>query len=655
MLEDRRGALWIGSSAGLDRWIPAADRFTAPQVTRFRRGDESGFEAESVAAILEDRRGTIWVATIGGGLIAFSAEEAARPQPRFVSHQPNRDDPTSIASDAVLSLMEDSSGNLWVGTYRGLHRVLNPASLPSSFKRYQHDRENPRTLSADSVEAIAEDTNGMLWVGTYSGLNRFDPRTAAVTRYMPDARRRGSMTHEFIYDIHVDRKGRVWIATWGGGLCLFEPGSQTFRNWGTREGLPGETIRDVAEGGDGAIWLATTRGLASLNVESDRIGVLTVRDGLHTDDLFSLAWSGDGRLLAGGAGGLTSFDPQSLIIDRDPPPVVLTGFRLLNERVPIGGESVLSESITLLSKLVLRHHDYLFAIDFAALTFSRPEKARYAYRLENLHGEWISVDATGRRAVFSNVPPGDYVFRVRAANADGVWNERGATVALSVLPPWWQTWWARSAALLLLIAAAAAIPLIRLKRQRAISAMLELKVAERTADLEEANRQLDAASRTDPLTQLPNRRHFTESAEEQLTIHRRYGRPFCIALCDVDHFKSVNDTWGHDAGDAVLKTVASVLRRSVRESDLVARWGGEEFIVLLPECSVGDAARVAEIMRRSIADTPVDLGETVIRVSMTIGVSEAAEGMTLDRLAARADAALYEGKRSGRNRVVLAA
>jgi diguanylate cyclase (GGDEF)-like protein len=643
LLEDRRGTLWIGSSRGLDRVVRGADRFTPDRVTSFRRGDRSGFAGESVSAVLEDRAGTIWIATIGGGLLALYPSEAAGDSPRFFSHRRVEGDAGTLASDAVLSLLEDRQGTLWVGTYRGLHAARTPGSLPVRFVRYQHERGNPETLSADTIEAIAEDSDGMLWVGTYSGLNRLDPVTGRATRFVPNPLRKGSLSHEFVYDVHVDREGRIWAATWGGGLCRYEPQSQTFTKWGTREGLPSETVHEITEDGDGNLWIATPRGLSRLDASRGRMFTLTEARGLHFDHMSALAWDDSGAMLAGGRGGVTAFDPRMLTIDRTPPPVVLTAFRIGNERVRVGGDGV-----------TLEHHHYLFSFDFAALTFSRSQDVRYAYKLEGLHDRWIEAASGERSAVFNSVPPGSYVFRVRAANADGVWNEEGASMPITILPPWWLTWWARSLALLLLIAVVVSWPLIRLKRQREISAMLETKVTERTAELAEANVRLEQASRTDPLTGLPNRRHFLQRADEQLALYRRYGRPFAIALADVDNFKSVNDRWGHDAGDIVLKSVSETFRRNIRESDMVARWGGEEFIILLPECDGDGATHVVEKVRAAVEQHAVPIGDTTLSISITVGVAIIAPDSTIDHLSSRADAALYQGKRSGKNRVVFA-
>ncbi|HEV7242362.1 MAG TPA: two-component regulator propeller domain-containing protein [Thermoanaerobaculia bacterium] len=639
-IEDRRGVLWLATSKGLDRVVRSGDRFVADTVTHFTRDNDTGFAGESASALLEDRNGTIWIGTLGGGLLAISADEALQPRPKFQRFMPDPANPASLASDAVLSLMEDARGTLWVGTYRGLHHALPGGG----FARYRNDRNDDATLSADSIESLAEGRDGTIWVGTYRGLNAFNPNTGRAKRYLPDPLRPRSLPHEFIDDVHVDRNGDLWVATWGGGLARLRKGSEEFDLFGTREGLPSESIEQIAEDESGVLWIATSRGLARFDPRRNAIRVFGARDGLYDDSLNSVSWRRDGSLMIGGGGSLTMFDPRRLGRDDARPPVVLTGLQVLNEPVAIGA-GILSKAVGFTEAITLGPRHYTFAVDFAALTYRNPEKLRYAYRLEAFDRDWIP--ANDRRAAFSNVPPGRYVLRVRAANADGVWSDRPTSMQVTILPPWWKTWWARLAAALLLAGAIVSWPLLRLARERRLSSLLETKVHERTAQLEEANRKLDEASRTDLLTGLPNRRHFLEKADEHLASFRRNGRAFAIALADVDNFKSVNDTRGHDMGDAVLRSVAALFREAVRETDLVARWGGEEFIFLLPETDDRGAIAVAEKARAAVAN-----GNTPLPITVTIGVASIAPDLPLEQCSIRADAALYEGKRSGKNKVV---
>lgn len=186
----------------------------------------------------------------------------------------------------------------------------------------------------------------------------------------------------------------------------------------------------------------------------------------------------------------------------------------------------------------------------------------------------------------------------------------------------------------------------------ALRGELERRVEERTLALQEANARLAVASRTDALTGLPNRRGFVEASEAELERFRRSGRPFTIVLADVDHFKAVNDRFGHATGDEALRAVASAIRANLRAQDVVARWGGEEFILLLPETAEAGGVRAAEFVREQVAASRIALADESLQMTLSLGVSEHRAERTLDATLAAADRALYRAKESGRNRVL---
>jgi diguanylate cyclase (GGDEF)-like protein len=225
-------------------------------------------------------------------------------------------------------------------------------------------------------------------------------------------------------------------------------------------------------------------------------------------------------------------------------------------------------------------------------------------------------------------------------------------LAVDVEPAFYQTFWLRSLAGVLVLLAFYALYLVRVGQLHARSRMLETLVHERTASLAAANTELAQLARTDTLTRLPNRRAFLEAADAERQRMQRSGCPLTIVLGDIDRFKRINDTHGHDAGDAVLRAVASLLRESIRAQDTVARWGGEEVIFLLPETDA-EAARIAvEKWRRAVEAVEVPVNEAVLRVTMTFGISRFHPGEAIEQCINRADAALYAGKNAGRNQVV---
>jgi diguanylate cyclase (GGDEF)-like protein len=289
-------------------------------------------------------------------------------------------------------------------------------------------------------------------------------------------------------------------------------------------------------------------------------------------------------------------------------------------------------------------------VEFSALDYSAPERNRYAYRLDGFDSAWIDTEASHRVAAYTNLPPGDYTLRLRGSNRDGVWSESVLSVPINVLPAWYQTATFRVALALAAIALVAGLVQGRTLYLRRNQRDLEQQVVERTAELRESQRQLEQIAYFDTLTALPNRRMFTEEFRELIMLARLQNQRFALLLIDLDRFKQINDSLGHDAGDALLIEAAIRLQAPVRKSDCVARLGGDEFGVLVAQ---NPAATDIENICHRIIDSfvmTVPINGVEVRSSASIGVAVFPDhGATLDSLYKSADVALYEAKRAGGN------
>ena len=330
-------------------------------------------------------------------------------------------------------------------------------------------------------------------------------------------------------------------------------------------------------------------------------------------------------------------------------------------------------------------------IRFAALTYSAPERVQFRYRLEGFDTSWRQADGRSRTtASYTNLPPGHYKFVAIAANNDGVWNSTGISVSFDLAPHYYQTRWFTALCILLAVMAVVVIVHLRSSQMTARARQLEAIVDERTGELTHAseklsdahevltsqneelqsmheelmaqneellhsrtllaeqNEQLEKLATTDGLTGLKNRRTFQEKLEAEFKYSDRYESPLALALLDVDKFKSYNDTFGHLAGDAVLKQVAAILAGCARETDFVARYGGEEFVIILPQTELADAIEVCDRLRAAIENGGWDQRA----VTASFGVANITQGAsTPSELIANADEALYLSKETGRNRV----
>jgi diguanylate cyclase (GGDEF)-like protein len=407
-----------------------------------------------------------------------------------------------------------------------------------------------------------------------------------------------------------------------------------------------------------------------------------VSDGLqsHVFNSGSSFKNKDGELFFGGVAGFNSFYPYEIKDDIQRPTVVITDMRLLNKPVkvtPISSEKVNMELVTDLSlenkstfslekvihsieEITLTYKDNIVSFEFAALHFSNPKKNQYAYQLVGWDKEWVTNDYKNRRATYTNLPDGDYIFKVKASNADGYWNEEGTSLHIMVLPPPWKTWWAYTLYGLFLLSLVVAF--IRSQREkvlfeRNLNVQLEDKVAERTAELEKV-------SLTDQLTGAHNRRFLDKFIDKEIAqINRAYFErkektlpKIGFIMLDMDHFKQVNDVYGHDAGDKVLVQLVEVITDTCRQSDRVVRWGGEEFVVVANTINLEEMQNLAERIRSNIETYSFDIGNgKSLNKTCSIGISiypfveKSHDTFSWEQTLNFADVALYAAKNNGRN------
>lgn len=436
----RAGIVWAATGNGLERLNPEAKQFT-----HFRTNPHTGrsFGATQVADVFEDSRGFIWFVPDGSGVNTY---DPSTGQFTFYPYDPN--DPSSPRPATVSSISEDSHGFVWIATFGAGAMKFDPAS--ERFTVYQHDPQNPNSLMHDQMGKIYETSDGLLWMTTGAGVSKFDPVNERFTHY----RMNDGLPTVDIIGVVEDDQGYIWFGTFGGGLSRFDPRTETFRNYDESDG--------VQPGG------AFLRG--SLKSRS-------------------------GKLYFTGNNGVNAFDPKLLSDNPVAPPVVLTGFSLFNSPVPIGGEdALLAQSITDTETLTLSYDQSVFSFEFAALNYRHPKKNQFAYMLQGFDQDWNSVDSSRRFATYTNLDPGSYTFRVKASNNDGVWNEEGTSLTITVTPPWWQTFWFRG--MLGVLVSGAIVGAFVVQRQSALrrERHLETQVAERTHELKLAKNTAEAAN-----------------------------------------------------------------------------------------------------------------------------------------------------------------
>lgn len=490
LFEDRNGTVWIGNDRTLNRWDRSANTW---RIFRHDPADPSSISNGSVTATQQDPDGTLWFGTYGGGLNRLDPNTN-----RFKAYKASPHEPHTLSDDIVRSLYRDASGVLWAGGWNnGLNRFDRATE---TFQQFRHDPAKPTSLGGGSVTDIYEDRANTLWVATEGGgLNRFDPATETFQRYRNDPKNLTSLPDDAVRVLHEDQAGRFWVGT-AGGLCAFDRTAGTCTAVYTRkEGLPNDTIQGILEDAQGQLWISTNNGLARFNPQTKTFRNYDVLDGLQSNEfnVFTAFHKSPrtGEMYFGGINGFNVFDPGRIQDDPFVPPVVLTDFRLFGKSVPVGGgDPVLTKNINRTEALTLPPFQNSLSFEFSALSYVTPAKNRYRYRLEGFDTDWREVDSNERLAVYTGLPSGQYLFRVLGSNGDGVWNDQGTSLKVTITPPWWATWWFFCLVLALLLGLAFGADRLRVMRLRQYSQKLEREVTERTAELAEKNKELEAFS-----------------------------------------------------------------------------------------------------------------------------------------------------------------
>ena len=660
VFRDRAGVLWVGTwGEGIARHDPRTRAFRA---LRFSPSRADGLTHAAAVRALEMRDGTIWVGTNGSGIDVLD-----RDLRRVGEFRAN-----ALTDGAITCLAESADGTRWVATLNGMLHRLRPGAaafehvplkdLPGGPIRtiaFTRDgmlwagaaegmvRVDPRTMqtrvfkrwpgagsSSPAIESIVVANEGTLWIGTDNGLYSFDPRSEASVRFAKSA---NGLPDNWVPDLMLARDGRLWVGTAAGASVMTSPG----RFERVISGVPAEAL---IEDERGQVWIGPR---LRVDPKTRAVRELGPSDGVAFRNFFiaSRAKLRDGRLLFGSPEGLLIVDPRALAAQAEIGPIVATALRV--EGKPRPGAAVLRS-------LTLSPTQRAFTLDFSALAFGAAQRQTYRYRLDGLDRDWTVAGPSQHSLTISRIPPGHYTLRVGVTNRDGSWSARELRLPVRVEPAFWQTSWFR----VLMIAAIAALLYLayrlRVRQLRARERRLEHLVAQRTSELETAYAKIEEASLTDPLTQLRNRRFLEQTINADLELAARGHGDLIVLLVDLDHFKSVNDTYGHAAGDAVLVELAELLRQTFRASDSVVRSGGEEFLIVIRFVDRGEAFALAEKLRRAVEAHAFVLPDgTLLRRTCSIGFAAwPSNGNSWEQTVDLADAALYAAKRGGRNAVV---
>ncbi|MBC3791773.1 hybrid sensor histidine kinase/response regulator transcription factor [Spirosoma utsteinense] len=434
--EDKKGNLWIGSNGGgLSYFDRASNRFIPSAAFARAAGPNS-----VIVSMLIDHEQTLWVGTYMGGLYAIRGD-------KVTAYKHDEANPASIASNNIWEIYEDRQQNLWIGTLEsGLDRFDRRQN-----RFYHYRTTDGKSIHSDYISSILEDQAGNLWIGTAYGIDVLDGQSGRFRQYVNYNQDPNGLSNNNINTLLEDSRGTIWVGT-NEGLNRFDQATGTFRALRQEDGLPDNTILTLVEDASHTLWLGTPSGLSQLIIRKNKAGqdTFTSKNYDESDGLPGRAFNDNaayktsrGELVFGGASGFTIFRPETFRADAPRPTVVLTDLQIFNHSVRPGqevdGSVALNQSITKTPGITLTHQQNVFSIEFAALNFVHPEKSRYQYKLEGFNDDWLTADSRVRKATFTNLNPGDYVFRVRVADNDRGWNQDGSQLTIHILPPFWKS------------------------------------------------------------------------------------------------------------------------------------------------------------------------------------------------------------------------
>ena len=659
IFEDRESSIWVGTNSGLVRFRSApfksyeradgiSDDFvrgltlyeqggvlvaTSQGVSILQNEDVLPFllgsvlDTESFLSVEQDAQGGIWLGTISNGVFHLQGND--------IQHLTEAE---GLPDLDIRSIEAARDGGMWFGTAMGLVHIEND--------QYR-DFYQRNGLAGDFVMAVHEDRDGTIWVGTGRGVSRITE--PAPGEFEIDNFSLESLKHvRYVFGFYERAESNeMWMAT-DRGLLRYDYETEQLGHVDKESGLPFDKYFEVVEDHHGFFWLSSNRGIVRIPYEqATRIANgeavhLTVEIFGESDGMASAQANGgagpaalvepSGRIVFATSRGVATVNPNRINdLDEVKPPVVI-------EAVSVDGADVNWKE-----QLSFPPGTRRVSFEFAGLGYIMPQRIQYRTQLVGFDEDWVER-GTQAFAEYTNLKPGDYEFRVKAnyPNSEAAWDE--TSVAFTLQPAFWQMrmFWVMVALTLVLIMFG--VYRWRVGELSRSQARLKEQVREKTQELERLAME-------DLLTGLPNRRALDKRLKHEFNRAKRYDSPLSLAILDVDFFKQVNDQYSHDVGDQALKKLAKILTGFGREVDIVGRWGGEEFVILLPDTPIDDAIAVSERLRKTVENTDCSDIAPNLKMTVSIGLATSRQVETPERLLSVADAALYEAKQTGRNRV----
>jgi len=470
--EDQQGFIWIATDGGgLNKLDPQSGKF------EYFNSENSNLNSDAMLTVYIDSQNDVWIGTWTGGVSLFN-----RRTKSFLTFSSQN---SNLSNNNVLDIVEGRYGNLWFATQEGLNKFNRK---DKSFITYT---DNNSDLINKYVEVVKVDHYGNILMGTVGGFVVFNPETERFENYTHDPENNNTISNNFITSIYEEDSTTIWIGT-SNGLNRIDRKTEIITRYMKTDGLPNNLIFGMEKDNKGFLWISTNGGISRFNLITESFKNYTKEDGLQGNTFIKKSHykSRDGKLYFGGVNGFNVFDTEDIEDNKNIPWVVITDFRIFNKNVSIGSEdSPLKKHISQAEEIVMSYKQSIFSFEFVALNYLSSEKNQYAYMMEGFNKKWNYVGSK-RTATYMNLNPGHYIFRVKASNNDGVWNQQGTSVKITITPPFWKTRWFQAILVIMVVGSAYSWYRMRVRHLENQKKKLEKQVKERTTEIRDKNKQL---------------------------------------------------------------------------------------------------------------------------------------------------------------------
>ncbi len=658
--EDKNKNLWVSTTNGLTIY-DNNNNF----IKKYLHSDNNKFSmSESNAtSIIDIDTKTKWLGTYGAGIEIFDAQNET-----FTNINKKSKIIPGLTSNYISKLFKDSKNNIWIGTYdAGLNLYLKNEN---KFKIFKNTLRNNCTLKSNQIRDIIEDRNKNLWIATYGG-GLFLYKNKKFKNYTKKFKNKSLAINNSIYSISYDSLNNyIWGAT-EAGYIIFDLNTMKFIEFDFLKRLNNKVLISVIVDKNHDIWFSSGKGIFWVKFKDKKLFQFDKKDGLFTDEFNENAYSlkNDNTICFGSKKGAILFNSNKIKINKKEPSISLISIK-------IDGKNYKNKDMNIseTKNLKINYDNHIITFKFSIIDYLDTNKNTYQYRIIGFTNNWSDF-TTSNRLVFTTSKPGKYTLMIKGKNSKQILSKNNIEINIEVIPPFYKKGSFITITIIVFSLIIFIIIKYRISSIKKANKLLEQKVNEKTKELYETNKKLEEMALSDSLTGLRNRyffkvvlkdeiNNFIQNKLSTLNNPKREGdnnnNVMGIFMVDLDHFKLVNDKYGHDSGDIVLKELADVFKKTTRGSDAIIRWGGEEFLIILKNCQKDylDIYCNKLLTEVNCHNFKVLSGEKTIKKSCSIGyvsypiLNQTPNYIDLEHAIIIADLALYYAKENGRNKGV---